>query len=246
IVNFHGNQVVGQLLGREGIEFDARRFKYVGVPMRDSAACALTKASGVTTLEQWKSAKTPVKIGAVGPGDTSHDVGRVLMATVGLPIQLVRGYKGTAEIRLAAESGEVAGGCWQWESIKSTWRKALEGGEVSIVLQMAPKPLADLPNVPVALSLAKTDEARQLMQAGIVVPTAISRLYALPPGTPDDRVQTLRKAFLDTLRDPELLADAGRAKLEIDPIGGEETERLVAELFKLDPDVAAKLKGILR
>ena len=246
IVNFHGNQVVGQLLGREGIEFDARRFKYLGVPMRDSAACALTKASGVTTLEQWKSAKTPVKIGAVGPGDTSHDVGRVLMATVGLPIQLVRGYKGTAEIRLAAESGEVAGGCWQWESIKSTWRKALEGGEVSIVLQMAPKPLADLPNVPVALSLAKTDEARQLMQAGIVVPTAISRLYALPPGTPDDRVQTLRKAFLDTLRDPELLADAGRAKLEIDPIGGEETERLVAELFKLDPDVAAKLKGILR
>src|SRR6058998_4094210 len=79
IVNFHGNQVVGQLLGREGIEFDARRFKYVGVPMRDSAACALTKASGVTTLEQWRSAKTPVKIGAVGPGDTSHDVGRVLM-----------------------------------------------------------------------------------------------------------------------------------------------------------------------
>ena len=111
---------------------------------------------------------------------------------------------------------------------------------------MAPKPLADLPNVPVALSLARTDEARQLMQAGIVVPTAISRLYALPPGTPDDRVQMLRKAFLDTLRDPELLADAGRAKLEIDPIGGEETERLVAELFKLDPDVAAKLKGILR
>jgi len=246
IVNFHGNQVVGQLLGREGIEFDARKFKYVGVPMRDSATCALTKASGITTIEQWMAAKTPVKIGAVGPGDTSHDVSRVLQATIGLPIQLVRGYKGTAEIRLAAESGEIAGGCWQWESIKSTWRKALEGGEVAIVLQMAPKPLSDLPSVPVALSLAKTDEARQLMQAGIVVPTAISRLYALPPGTPDDRVQTLRKAFLDTLRDPELLADAGRAKLEIDPIGGEETEHLVSELFKLDPTVAARLKGILR
>ena len=111
---------------------------------------------------------------------------------------------------------------------------------------MAPKPLADLPNVPLALSLAKTDEARQLMQAGIVVPTAISRLYALPPGTPDDRVQTLRKAFVDTLRDPELLADAGRAKLEIEPMSGEETERVVVELFKLDPAVAARLKGILR
>src|SRR3989442_4604708 len=128
IVNFHGNQVVGQLLGREGIEFDARRFKYVGVPMRDSAACALTKASGVTTLEQWKAAKTPVKIGAVGPGHTSHDVGRVLQATVGLPIQLVRGYQGTAEIRLAAESGEVAGGCRQQEVINAPLRHVLDGG----------------------------------------------------------------------------------------------------------------------
>jgi len=245
IVNFHGNQVVGQLLGREGIEFDARKFKYVGVPMRDSAACALTKASGITSLEQWMAAKTPVKLGAVGPGDTSHDVGRVLQTALGLPIQLVRGYKGTAEIRLAAESGEVAGGCWQWESIKSTWRKALEG-DISIVLQMAPKPLPDLPNVPLAVSLAKTDEARQLIEAGVVVPTAISRLYALPPGTPDDRVQTLRKAFLDTLHDPELLADAARAKLEIGAMSGEETERVVLELFKLDPAVAAKLKGILR
>src|SRR2546428_1797710 len=143
IVNFHGNQVVGQLLGREGIEFDARRFKYVGVPMRDSAACALTKASGVPALEQWKSAKTPVKIGAVGPGDTSHDVGRVLMATVGLPIQLVRGYKGTAEIRLAAESGEVAGGGWQGESIKSNWGQGVEGGGGSILVQVASEALAE-------------------------------------------------------------------------------------------------------
>src|SRR5262249_9369735 len=167
IVNFHGNQVIGQLLGREGIEFDARKFKYVGVPMRDSAACALTKASGITSLEQWIAAKTPVKLGAVGPGDTSHDRSRVLQTALGLPVQPVGGYKGTAEIRLAAESGEIAGGCWQWESIKSTWRKALEG-DGSIVLQMAPKPLPDLPNVPLALSLAKTDDARQLIHAGIV------------------------------------------------------------------------------
>lgn len=246
IVNFHGNQVIGQLLGREGIEFDVRKFQWIGVPMRDSAACALTKASGVTSLDKWAAAKTPVKLGGIGPGDTTHDVARVLQATLGLPIQLVRGYKGTADVRLAAEAGEVAGGCWQWESIKVTWRKALEAGEIAIVLQVTPKPLADLPNVPVASSLARTEEARQLISAGIIVPTAISRLYALPPATPADRVQTLRAAFLATLRDPEFLADAKRARLEIDPIGGEELERLVGDLFKLDPAVAAKLKGILK
>src|SRR6266849_6000625 len=211
IVNFHGNQVVGQLLGREGIEFDARKFKYVGIPMRDSAACALTKACGITSLEQWAAAKTPVKLGAVGPGDTSHDVGRVLQTALGLPIQLVRGYKGTAEIRLAAESGEVAGGCWQWESVKVTWRKALDAGDIAIVLQVTAKPLPDLPGVPMALDLAKTDEGRRL-----------------------------REAFLATLRDPEFLADARQARLDVDPLGSEELERLVEDLFRLEPPLAAK------
>src|SRR5439155_938767 len=88
--------------------------------------------------------------------------------------------------------------------------------------------------VPVASSLAKTEEARQLINAGIIVPTAISRLYALPPGTPADRLQALRAAFLETLRDPEFTADATRAKLEVDPIGGEETDRLVQDPRRAD------------
>ncbi len=246
VVNFHGNQLVGQLLGRDGIEFDARKFVWLGVPVRDNTVCALTRASGIVTAEQWMAARTPVKLGGVGPGDTTHDTARVLQVALGLPIQLVRGYKGTAEIRLAAESGEVAGGCWQWESVKVTWRKALDAGEIAIVLQVTPKALAELPQVPLALDLARTEEARQLLRAAVIVPAAITRLYALPPGTPADRVQTLRAAFLETLRDPELLADARQAKLDLDPLGGEELERLVEELFRLDPAVVTKLKGILR
>lgn len=246
IVNFHGNQLIGQLLGRQGVEFDARKFVWLGVPSRDNTVCALTRASGIATAEQWMAARTPVKLGGVGPGDTSHDTARVLQAALGLPIHLVRGYKGTAEIRLAAESGEVAGGCWQWESVKVTWRKALDAGEIAIVLQVTAKPLPDLPGVPMALDLAKTDEARRLLQAGVIVPTAISRVYAVPPGTPPDRVQALRAAFLETLRDPEFLADARQARLDIDPLGAEDLERLVEELFRLEPPLAAKLGELLR
>jgi tripartite-type tricarboxylate transporter receptor subunit TctC len=246
VVNFHGNQLLGQLLGRDGVEFDARKFLWLGIPVRDNTVCALTKASGVTTAEQWLAARTPVKLGGVGPGDTTHDTARVLQAALGLPIHLVRGYKGTAEIRLAAESGEVSGGCWQWESVKVTWRKALEAGEISIVLQVTDKRLPDLPQVPLALELARTEEARQLIRAGVVIPTFISRLYALPPGTPADRVQALRTAFVETLRDPEFLADARQARLDVDPMGGEELERLVEDLFRLEPAIVTKLKGILR
>src|ERR671935_2507698 len=100
------------------------------------------------------SQSTPVKLGGTSMGATTDDVPRVLAATIGVPVQLVSGYKGTSEIRLAAESGEIAGGCWQWESVKSTWRQGLESGEVTVVLQIARKPLAELPNVPLAGSLA--------------------------------------------------------------------------------------------
>jgi tripartite-type tricarboxylate transporter receptor subunit TctC len=246
IGNFAGGLVLAQVLGQPGIEFDARKFAWLGVPTRETCVCALTKASGVTSIDAWIGAKAPVKLGGTGVGATTDDVPRVLAATLGLPIQLVRGYKGTAEIRLAAESGELAGGCWQWESIKSTWRQGLDSGDVAIILQVSTKPLPDLPKVATTASLARTDEARQLINAGITIPSEITRIYGLPPGTPADRVQALRAAFAETMRDPEFINDARRSKLDIDPLGGEDLERAVQGLFKLDPAVVAKLKGILK
>jgi len=245
IVNFQGTQVMSQILGRDGVEFDARKYEWLGAPTRENAVCALTRASSVTTVQQWAASTTPVKLGSVAPGGATHDVPRVLQAALGLPIHLVRGYKGT-EIRLAAQSGEVSGGCWPWESLRPTWRQALEAGEATVVLQVTDKPLPDLPGVPLALGLAKTDEARQLIRSGIIVPTTVSRVYAMPPATPADRVRLLRAAFLKTLADPEFVADARQAQLDIDPISGEEVTRLIGELFKMSPTVLAKLKELLR
>jgi tripartite-type tricarboxylate transporter receptor subunit TctC len=245
IVNFIGSLVLGQVLGHPGIEFDARKFEWVGVPSKDRVACALTKASGITSIEQWMAAKTPVKLGATGRGSSPEDAAKILKTALGLPIHIVSGYKGTAPLRLAAESGEVAGGCWQWESIKVTWRKGLETGDVTVVLQITSRAVPDLPTVPVAVNLAKTEEARTLIRVAVENPSIMTRLYAFPPGTPKERVQIMRKAFTDTLKDPELLAEAAKAKLEIDPIPGEEVERMVGEFFKLDPALVAKLKEIL-
>ena len=246
IVNFHGNQVLNQVIGKPGIEFDARKFEYIGVPSQDSGACAFTKASGITSYEQLRTAKAPVKLGGVAPGDTTYNTAKILMEALKLPIQLVAGYKGTAEIRLAAEGGEVAGGCWQWESIKVIWRKGLETGEVSVVLQSNPKPHPELPNIPNAIDLATNERARQLIKAGIHDPAAVTRLYALPPGTPKDRVQVLRSAFAETLRDPAFLEDAKKAQLDTNPLTGDEVEKTVANLFKLDAGLVAQLKEILK
>jgi len=246
IVNFHGNHILVQLLEREGVAFDARKFAWIGTPTRETTVCALTRASGVTSAAQWMAVPAPIKLGSLGPGDTAHDSPRVLQAALGLPIHLVRGYKGTPEIRLAAEAGEIAGGCWQWESIKVTWRNALDAGQVAVVLQVSPRALPDLPRVPLAFDLARTEDARQLLRFGIVVPTTIARVYALPPATPADRVRTLRAAFLATLRDPQFVAETRQIKLDVDPIPGDELERLVGELFELEPAVTAKLRELLR
>jgi len=179
--HFVGSLFMQQLLGRPGAEFEATKFEFIGAPIPEKTACALTKASGITSIDRWFAAKTPVKLGATGSGPIV-DVPKILKSAVGLPIQLVVGFKGTADIRLAAESGELAGACWSWDAIKSTWTRGLESGEVNIVLQAVAKPLADLPKVPLAISYAKSEDARQLIQVGAHDAADIARPFVMPPG----------------------------------------------------------------
>jgi len=246
IGHFIGGLFIQRLLGKAGIEFDARKFEYIGVPAQDTYALGVSRASGITSAEQWIASKTVVKFGGVGPGSATDDVPKLLMATIGLPVQLVSGYKGTADIKLAFNSGEVHGVCNAWESFKATWQKEREAGDLVIVLQNTPQSHPDLPKVPLAISFAKTDEARKLIQAGIHTIPPTARPYVLPPGTPKERVLLLRKAFMDTMKDPEFLADAQKAKLDINPLDGAELERNVHEIFNLEPQLAAKLKEILK
>jgi len=245
ILNFHGNQVINQVIGKPGTEFDARRFEYIGIPTQDNVACAFAKSSGITSFDALRKSKTPVKIGGVAPGDTTYNTAKLLIAALKLPIQLVAGYKGTAEVRLAAEAGEVAGGCWQWESIKSIWRQGLDSGNVTVVLQVNPKPHPELSKVPNAIDFATNENSRQLLKFGGHDPAMITRPYAVAPGTPKDRVQLLRAAFVETLKSSEFLADAKKSRLDIEPLTGEEIEKIVQQLFKIDPTVVNQLKEIL-
>jgi tripartite-type tricarboxylate transporter receptor subunit TctC len=245
IGHFIGGLFLQQALGRQGVEFDARKFEHLGVPVKDTYSIGLTKASGVASFEQWLAAKTPLKIGGTAPGSSTDDVPNVLHAALGLPLQVVSGYKGTADIRIAAESGEVAGFCTGWESFKSTWRNALDNGSAFIAVQAVAKPHADLPKVPLAINFAKTPEAKKLIELGAHDAGTLARPFVLPPGTPKDRVQILRKAFADTMTDPEFLADAKKTNLDINPLAGEEVAKTVENIFKIEPVIAAKLKQIL-
>jgi tripartite-type tricarboxylate transporter receptor subunit TctC len=241
IGNFIGSVLMGQVLGQKGIEFDARRFEFIGAPARYYPVCVFSKASGIITLENWTASKTPVKMGGIGQGTSGDNTIKVLKAALGLPVQLVTGYKGMAEIRLATEAGEVAGTCF---GPRTVWQKTLETGEVVPVLQVTAIPAADFPKVPLAISLAKSEEARQLIEVGVHNDNAIALTYALPPGTSKEVLTLVRRAFVDTLKDGEFTAEMKKARLDVDPVSGDEVERIIKETFKLDPVLLGKLKDI--
>ncbi|MEX0802636.1 MAG: tripartite tricarboxylate transporter substrate-binding protein [Candidatus Binatia bacterium] len=245
IGNFIGPLVLQQVLGNKAATFDGRKFGWIGVPASDHAVCIFNNASRITNMKQWLSTDKPPKIGGIAPGSNTSDVPRILNEALAVPTQLVEGHKGTAEIALAMEGKEIDGSCWSWLGIKATMRNQLESGNVSVVVQVALASHQELQNIPLAIEFAKTELAKELIRVGSLMYSAALRPYAAPPGTPSDRLMVLRKAFLDTMKDPDFLADAKKAQLEIDPIDGAETAKIFSDLYKMNPAILARLRDLL-
>jgi len=245
IGNWIGGLLLREILGDKAIKFEGRKFNWVGVPTPDSSVCAFTKASGIKNVADWYASKRPIKIGATAPGSSTDDPPKLLKVATGLPIKVVEGYGGTAKIRLAAESGEVDGGCWAWQSIKVTWRKGIESGNVIPVLQLSQKSHPELKHIPLAHKYAKTADGRALLKVINDAHSAAVRPYSMPPGVPQDRVRIIQKAFMDTMKDPAMLKEANKSKLEITPIDGVATGKVLASLYKMDSAMVSRLKEIL-
>ncbi|MGH8546756.1 MAG: Bug family tripartite tricarboxylate transporter substrate binding protein, partial [Gammaproteobacteria bacterium] len=244
LANWNGALSLQQYLGRKGIEFDAPKFEWIGSPIRPHPVCILSKSTGVATPKDWMNSKKPVKLGGMAPGTSLSDDARILKTALGLPLQLVEGYKGGAAVKLAITQGEIEGACGlAWQTQKATWQQELKN--MNIVLQVARKPHPELPKVPLIGEIAKTEEARQLIKIGIQDLSTLGHSYTLPPKVRKDRVNTLRKAFDAAMRDPEFLAEARQSKIIISPTPGEELQEIVAGFAKLSAKVLAQLKDTL-
>ena len=246
IGHWSGPLILQHLMGNPAVKFDGRKFSWLGMPTPDSLVCIMHDRTGIKTADAWRKAKTPVKLGAIGAGTSGTDDTKLLAAATDFPVQLIEGYKGTADIRAAAEQGEVDGTCaFGWQSAKVTWANALQRKEVHVVLQTTLEPHPELKGVPLAVEYAKTEEGKKLLQiAGEVY--GKQRLYSLPPEVPEERVRVLQQAFVKTLKDPQLLAEAKKAKLEIDPIDGPGIAKMVNGLYAMDTAVVNRVKQLLR
>ena len=244
IGNWNGSLSLQQYMGLKGIEFDAPKFEWIGSAVRPTPICILARSSGVTSLPEWLKAKKPVKLGGMAPGTSISDDARILKEALGVPTQLVEGYKGGADIKLAAKQGEIDGACGlAWETQKVTWRQELE--TMNVVVQVGRNAHPELAKVPLAGDFAKADDAKQLLRIGIQELAALGHAYTLPPKTRKNLVDTLRKAFEETMKDSEFLAEADKSGIATNPVPGKELEEIVSGFAKLPADLLAKLKSSL-
>jgi tripartite-type tricarboxylate transporter receptor subunit TctC len=236
--------ILQHVMGNDAIKIDGRKVGWIGIPGPYDTACHFNQASGIRNMDDWVNSKRPVKISSIGPGTSLSDVPKLLKAALNLPLEMVEGYKGGAEARLAVESGEVDGLCASWQATKVTWRSQIETGKIRVVLQTTLKSHPDLKKIPLAIDYAKTDQARTLLRVADNV-HAYQFPYSVPPETPPDRLKILQQAFIKTLRDRDLAAEAKKADLEVAPIDGPTTAKTFASLYELSPSLIAQLKEIL-
>src|SRR5215475_2184091 len=236
--------ILQHVMGNEATKFDGRKVGWVGIPGPYDTACHFNRESGIKTMDDWLAAKRPMKIASIGPGTSLSDVPKLLKEALNLPLEMVEGYKGGAEARLAVESGEVDGLCASWQATKVTWRSQFDTGKINVVLQATLKSHPDLKKVPLAIDYAKTDEAKTLLRVADSV-----HVYQFPfsvaPGAPPERLRVIQQAFMKTFKDRELMAEANKSQLEVAPIDGPTTAKTFASLYDLNPALIAKLKDIL-
>ena len=248
IGNISGPIVLEQLFGSPSIQFDMAKFRYLAVPVSETYLFIVTKKSGVTKIDELIGSKSKqVSIGAI-PGSTVEHAPILARDVLGANLKVVSGYKGTADVRLAIDSGEVDGFFNTWTSSKVTSFDKVKSGEWVVLAQLSEKPIKDLivPNVPTISQIGKTDEQRLIMKYGTSTPNDFGKVYVLPPGTPTDRALALENAFGKVFTDKELMADAEKGKLEIDPMLGDEIYKLVQEFLGMSPELKTKLQTALK
>jgi tripartite-type tricarboxylate transporter receptor subunit TctC len=185
-----------------------------------------------------------VTFGSTSPTAITSQHPLFLKNMLGANLRVIYGYKGTKDVSLAMMRGEVDGSCGMFESsVRSAYDQHVKAGEFKIVVQFGrDRTVAYFGDATQMYTLLKSDEQKQIADV-IFRQTELARPLAAPPGTPQDRVAALRKAMLDTLKDPAMVADANRVSVDFDPVTGEETTQMFVEFYKTPPELVAKARS---
>jgi tripartite-type tricarboxylate transporter receptor subunit TctC len=234
--------LIEPLLNPTATKIDPRTFGWIGSLADEQTMCGFW-AKDINTLADLR--KREIALGATGGTAGSSVEGRLIMRMLGVRFRMVEGYRGLAEVRLAAERGEVDGHCSLYMSIlKSEQEDAWKSGRIKIPIQVGIANHPELPNVPNLFDLV--DEPSKRILQLLSTQWTIARPLSLPPGVPQPRIAAWRAAFHATMADPEFLADAAKAKLWINPLAAEKIEPILAATMQTPEAVLTATREILK
>ena len=239
-----------QLVGRKEVQFDWQKFTWIGNTTVSHHLLYMRSDTPYKTIEDIRKASAPPKCGAEGTASSAYYLPKLLEETIGAKFNIVTGYNSGTDVDLAVERGEVHCRAFTIAAFFArepfhTWRKK---GFVHVIVQTGKKRSANLPEVPTLHELMdqhKTSDSARRLAAVILAANEIGRPIIGTPAIPAERVKILREAFMKTVNDPELLDDAKKKKLDLDPVSGEELESLGKEIVAQPPEIIERMKKLL-
>ena len=241
-------QIIRQALGDKSARFDGRKFGWIGAPSKGAPACAVMGFTGLKTWTDVVNSKRPIKMGGVRAGTAYDDVSTILNNVAGTKFDLITGFAGTSPVRLALQRREVEGACLGWESMSVSNRAMLDAkGDDRLIPFIIHKKLEDpeVSHLPLFTEVIK-GETNLATYATWAASYEFQRPFSLTPNVPKERLQTLRKAFAATLRDPAFLAEAKKTKLDIEPVSGEEIDGYVKQIYSMSDKVKQNLGFLVK
>lgn len=239
-----------QLVGRKEVKFEWQKFTWLGNTTRSHHLLYMRSDTPYKTIEDIRKATVPPKCGAEGTASSAYYLPKLLEETIGAKFNVITGYNSGTDVDLAVERGEVQCRAFTIAAFFArepfhTWRNK---GFVRVIIQTGNKRdalLPDIPTLPELMNQQKTPDSGRRLATVILAANDIGRPIVATPGIPTDRVKILREAFMKAVRDPELLEDAKKKRLELDPVSGEDLEALSKEIIAQPPDVIERMKKLL-
>jgi tripartite-type tricarboxylate transporter receptor subunit TctC len=220
---------------------DFTKFNWIGSISQDLAVCLVWGGLGIKTIDEARARKV-LHFGLTAQGSSSDINARIAKGVFKLPIHQVAGYPGSAEQRLAVERGELDGQCNPWSSTPVEW---IREKKIYSMMKFTPVSAPDLPpEVPYAVDIAPTPRDAEIIKL-LTAGTQLGRPFVLSQEVPKDRVEILRKAFDETMADPQFKEDAAKGRMDVTPRTGDEALAIIKALSDAPADIVQAANAIV-
>ena len=240
IGTFNRNLPIAQLTKVEGVKFDMTKFAWIGSAASESTVLAIRTDLPYKSFEDMKKAKEPIVIGATGPGANTYDFPLLLKELLGINIKIVSGYSSSSDIMLAIERKEVDGRAGSFTSIRPFIDRNLVR---PVVRARASEP--GIEQLPVDENLTTNARAKAIM-ALRSAPEIVGRPYVMTPGTPEEHLRTMRAAFAKAIQDAELVAEAKKAKMDLEFVDGDHAVKVMREVLAQPKDIVEEFSKYIK